>query len=371
MRATRRRSTRALIALDGTPDKARLGGNATIAVSMAVLHAAAAARRPAAVALSARGTGPVRAAAARDPDLRRRRACRAPRRHAGLHGDAARGGELRAGAGMDRRGLPRRRRADGASAGSLQGVADEGGWWPEFAIQRGGARDAGSRRSSGPASRPGDEVAISLDIAASEFGRDGRYRLALEGRELDIGRHDRHAARLARPLSDRLDRGPARRGRSRGHRARSPRQVGTACRSSATISWSPTPSGSRRGRGTRACNAVLIKPNQAGTVTETQRRAGGRHARAGWRHDRLRPLGRDRGRHHRPSRRRLGCGPAQGRLVRALGAHGEVERGPAHRGNGRRAGPLRRTQRAAAIPDSDKRADLIAINVRPRGGHLT
>src|SRR5215470_11737344 len=34
---------RALIELDGTPNKARLGGNATIAVSLAVLHAAAAA----------------------------------------------------------------------------------------------------------------------------------------------------------------------------------------------------------------------------------------------------------------------------------------------------------------------------------------
>ncbi|MEQ9361358.1 MAG: phosphopyruvate hydratase, partial [Rhodospirillales bacterium] len=32
----------ALITLDGTPNKANLGGNATIAVSMAVLHAAAA-----------------------------------------------------------------------------------------------------------------------------------------------------------------------------------------------------------------------------------------------------------------------------------------------------------------------------------------
>src|SRR6516165_2356218 len=36
---------RALIALDGTAQKSRLGGNATIAVSMAVLHAAAAAAR--------------------------------------------------------------------------------------------------------------------------------------------------------------------------------------------------------------------------------------------------------------------------------------------------------------------------------------
>ena len=35
---------RALIELDGTPNKARLGGNATVAVSMAALHAAAAAR---------------------------------------------------------------------------------------------------------------------------------------------------------------------------------------------------------------------------------------------------------------------------------------------------------------------------------------
>ena len=40
---TRPASTRRLIALDGTPNKARLGANATCAVSMAVPHAAAAA----------------------------------------------------------------------------------------------------------------------------------------------------------------------------------------------------------------------------------------------------------------------------------------------------------------------------------------
>ncbi|MGB3936848.1 MAG: phosphopyruvate hydratase, partial [Burkholderiales bacterium] len=36
---------RALIALDGTPDKSRLGGNAIVAVSLAAAHAAAAAAR--------------------------------------------------------------------------------------------------------------------------------------------------------------------------------------------------------------------------------------------------------------------------------------------------------------------------------------
>jgi enolase len=69
-------------------------------------------------------------------------------------------------------------------AGKLAGVADEGGWWPWFdtneealatlvrAIERAGFV-------------PGGDIAIALDVAASEFGRDGRYRLGLERRELD------------------------------------------------------------------------------------------------------------------------------------------------------------------------------------------
>ena len=32
---------------------------------------------------------------------------------------------------------------------------------------------------------PGAEVAIALDVAASDFGRDGRYALGLESRTLD------------------------------------------------------------------------------------------------------------------------------------------------------------------------------------------
>ena len=47
----------ALIALDGTPNKARLGGNAVIATSMAVLHAAAASQRLPLWQLSGGGRG--------------------------------------------------------------------------------------------------------------------------------------------------------------------------------------------------------------------------------------------------------------------------------------------------------------------------
>ena len=52
------------------------------------------------------------------------------------------------------------------------------------------------------------------------------------------------------------------------------------------------------------------------------RRAPFRHGR-----HRLGPLRRERGHHDRPSRGRLGCRPAQGRLVQPLGAHGQWNEG--------------------------------------------
>ena len=93
----RTKSTAALIALDGTPNKARLGGNATIAVSMACLHATAAAHGEPLWRYLAQGAAGA-LAAARDPDLRRRRARRPPHRHPGLDGHGAVRDELRRGA---------------------------------------------------------------------------------------------------------------------------------------------------------------------------------------------------------------------------------------------------------------------------------
>jgi enolase len=81
------------------------------------------------------------------------------------------------------RGLPPRRPAD-AGARPLRGVADEGGWWPDFATNEealGALVEAIERAGFAP----GAQVAIALDVAASEFGRAGRYTLGLESRELD------------------------------------------------------------------------------------------------------------------------------------------------------------------------------------------
>src|ERR1019366_8242520 len=71
-----------------------------------------------------------------------------------------------------------------AERGLLQGVADEGGWWPAFSSNE-EALDALMRAIERAGLSPGEDVAISLDVAASEFGRGGRYRLGLEGRDLD------------------------------------------------------------------------------------------------------------------------------------------------------------------------------------------
>ena len=97
------------------------------------------------------------------------------------------------------------------SAALAQGVADEGGLWPAFESNE-QALDTLMLSIERAGLEPGDDVAISLDIAASEFGRGGRYRLGLEKRELDRGRLRRNAARLVRALPDPVDRGPVRRG---------------------------------------------------------------------------------------------------------------------------------------------------------------
>lgn len=71
-----------------------------------------------------------------------------------------------------------------AEEGKLQGVADEGGFWPAFDSNEEGLEIL-VRAIERAGLRPGEDMAISLDIAATEFWRDGRYRLGLEERELD------------------------------------------------------------------------------------------------------------------------------------------------------------------------------------------
>ncbi len=256
----------ALAALDGTPDRSRLGGNAMTAVSLAVLHAAAAAAGVP-VYRQLMGPGPIRLPL---PEIQ----IFGGGAHAGRRVDVQDFMVMPLGAATFAQALEMTAevyRAAGElmrDAGKLAGVADEGGWWPAFDAND-EALDWLVRAIERAGFTPGDEVAISLDIAASEFGRSGRYRLGLEGRELDSdGMCEMLERWLARypivsiedPLAEDDGDGLARFTRAVGNRVQvigDDFLVTSAARVTAAAA-----------RG--ACNAVLVKPNQAGTVTEAR-----------------------------------------------------------------------------------------------------
>lgn len=168
---------KALCDLDGTPNKARLGANAVVAVSMAVLHAAAAdAREPLWRYLA--GGRPVRIPL---PEIQ----IFGGGAHAGRRTDVQDFMVMCPKAGSFRRALEITDdvyRAAGRlmeAKGPLSGVADEGGWWPNFESNE-DALDTLTRAIEASGHRAGEEVFISLDIAANELGDASGYSLALD-----------------------------------------------------------------------------------------------------------------------------------------------------------------------------------------------
>jgi enolase len=258
---------RVLIALDGTPQKRRLGGNSLVAVSMAALHAAAnAAGRP----LYAHLLGDTAEAVMPLPEIQ------------------IFGGGAHAGRRVDIQDFmvvaPAARNFDQAlewtaevyraagelmaERGLLQGVADEGGFWPAFDSNE-AALDALMRAIERAGFTPGQDVSISLDIAASEFHQSGLYRLARDGRTLDsdgmaemlIGWLDRYPiVSIEDPLGEHDTEGLRRFTAAVGHKVQ---VVGDDF---LVTNAERVQSAAALG----ACNAVLVKPNQAGTVSEAK-----------------------------------------------------------------------------------------------------
>ncbi len=167
-----------------------------------------------------------------------------------------------------------------AEAGKLKGVADEGGWWPDFETNE-AVLEMLVRAIERAGLTPGEQVAIALDVAASEFGRAGRYRLGLEGRELDSeGMIELLTDWLARypivsiedPLAEDDPDGFAAFTAAVGGRVQVVADDLTVTDADRVRAMAA------RGAG----NTLLVKPNQRGTLTET--RVAFEAARAaGWR----------------------------------------------------------------------------------------
>src|ERR1700676_2621905 len=194
------RVDRTLVALDGTPNKARLGANAVLGVSLACAKASA-------IELDQplyRYVGGVFARTLPVPMLNIV--------NGGVHADnpidiqefmivpvgAANVTEaIRMGSEIFH--ALRRKLAD---AGHNTNVGDEGGFAPNLA-----SADAAlgfvMQAIEAAGYHPGDDVVLALDPASTEFYRDGRYHLAGEGRVLD-------AAGLVAYWTDLVDRYPIR-----------------------------------------------------------------------------------------------------------------------------------------------------------------
>lgn len=255
----------AMIALDGTPNKSRLGGNAIVATSMAVLHAQARAVGLPVWKLLA-GTQQVRIPL---PEIQ----IFGGGAHAERRVDVQDFMVMCPGAGSFAEALDWTAeiyRAAGAlmrKAGKLQGVADEGGYWPVFASNE-EALDTLVLAIENAGFAPGADVAISLDVAASEFGRAGAYVLALDGRTLDTARMIEMLGRWlhAYPIVSVED--PVAEDDIEGFKAFTA-SYGRRCQIIGDDFLVTDARRVSRAADDRSVNAVLIKPNQAGTLTET------------------------------------------------------------------------------------------------------
>jgi enolase len=250
-----------LIELDGTPDKSRLGANAMVAVSLACAQADAAVQK---LPLWKKFSGTARVALP-VPQIQ----IFGGGAHARGRCDVQDYMIVCIGAGSFAEALEWTAQVYAAAGkrlakrGALHGVADEGGYWPAFkSNEEGLAELVGAISDAGL--EPGSDVAIALDIAATQLYRGGSYHLALEDRTLSAEQlHAMWMRWIERyPIVSIED--PFAEGDAAAMRAF------TKAVSIQVVGDDFFVTDEKRVRTANgACNAVLLKPNQVGTVSET------------------------------------------------------------------------------------------------------
>jgi enolase len=256
---------RAMLALDGSPNKGRLGANAILGVSLAVAKAAAAeAGLPlwrylggeAAHVLPVPMMNVLNGGAHADNKVDFQEFMVVPV-GAGSFSEA-----LRTGAEIFhalKRILHER--------GLATAVGDEGGFAPDLDSNEAalGALHAGIEAAG---YRPGDDVAIALDPATSEIHEDGSYVLQHEGRTLTPAQMAAYWADIAGrypvlSIEDGMDEEDW-----DGWRALTER-IGDRVQLVGDDLFVTNTERLRRGIETGVANSILVKVNQIGTLTET------------------------------------------------------------------------------------------------------
>ncbi len=268
----------ALVALDGTPDKSRVGANATLGISLAVAKAAAAAHDlplyrylggADACVLPVPMMNIVNGGAHADNPVDIQEFMILPVAADSIAEAVRHGAEV----------FHALRRAL-SDAGHTTNVGDEGGFAPALrnadealgfvttAIERAGYA-------------PGDDIAIALDPASTEFFCNGRYVLSGEGKTLDadglVGYYEDLVSRY--PILS-IEDGMAE-DDWQGWAALT-EALGDRVQLVGDDLFVTNPERLVQGIGQGVANAILIKPNQIGTLSETLKTVDIAH-RAGYR----------------------------------------------------------------------------------------
>src|SRR5882757_6687518 len=267
----------ALIALDGTANKARLGANAILGVSLATAKGAAAAHRlplyrylggSDARLLPVPMMNIVNGGAHADNPLDFQEFMIAPI-GAETFAEAVRMGSE----------VFHTLRRDLLAAGHSTGVGDEGGFAPDLRT----AEEAlefviGAIERTGY--KPGHDITLVMDPATSEFFRDGVYDYAGEGVRRSVAEHvDYLAALVARyPVASIED--PMAEDDLAGWLLLMDR-LGERCQLTGDDVFCTNEALLRDGIRAGVANSVLVKVNQIGTLTETLATVGTAH-RAGY-----------------------------------------------------------------------------------------
>ncbi len=153
------------------------------------------------------------------------------------------------------------------SRGLSTAVGDEGGFAPDLPSNQ-AALDTIMQAIESAGFRPGEDVLLGLDVASSEFYEDGVYRLASENRDFDAAGFVDYLAGLvdAYPIvtiEDGMDEGDW-----DGWRALTER-LGDGVQLVGDDLFVTNTAILGRGIEQGIANAILIKPNQIGTLSET------------------------------------------------------------------------------------------------------
>jgi enolase len=254
-----------LIALDGTPNKSRLGANAILGVSLAVAKAAAAARR----APFYRYVGGTSARLLPVPMMNIL--------NGGVHADNPLDFQefmiMPVGAPSFAEGLRtgaevfQTLRAALKQAGQDTNVGDEGGFAPDLPSAD-AALDFVMAAIQKAGFAPGKDVALALDPAATEFFRDGAYRYAGEGKVRTKQEQANYLADLASryPIVS-IEDGMAE-DDMEGWKMLTDR-IGDKCQLVGDDIFVTNVARLSEGIRNGIANSILIKVNQIGTLTET------------------------------------------------------------------------------------------------------